>query len=92
MRSIAPRVEGIPGVEEHTFGGSEEFLAMTVARVPTISKHQVHDQVTRWTPTPDERRRLAEGEDVFVHILVSAHSRDIVPHRVTVGYVGPSTV
>ena len=61
MRPIAPRT----GAPEVTFAEEqEEYMPLTVA------VHRYGDGpcvlLTRWTLTPDERERIAAGEDVYV--------------------------
>lgn len=62
MRPIAPRL----GVGEELTVAEEqpEFSPMTVARVP-ITDGTV-EVVGRWTLTPEERHRIATGEDIYI--------------------------
>lgn len=62
MRPIAPRLnvgEEITVAEEQP-----QFKPLTMARVPIEGGG--HYMVARWTLTPDERQRIAAGEDIYV--------------------------
>jgi hypothetical protein len=39
--------------------------------------------ITRWSPTPEERRRILEGEDVYLTVLT--FNKPIQPQLVTIG-------
>lgn len=59
-------------------------LALGEPIVLSLAQHSpgLLEVATRWRPTDAERRRLAEGEDVYVVFLTQ---RDIPIHRVCVG-------
>lgn len=63
MRPIAPRLGDI--AEEITVAEEqEEFKPLTMARVPVEGGGFY--MFARWTLTPEERRRVAAGEDIYV--------------------------
>ena len=61
MRAIAPRT----GAPEVTVAEEQpEYLPITVAMYE--DEHGAVYRVTRWTFSPEERERIARGEDVYV--------------------------
>lgn len=78
MHGVSPNL----GYAEDTFTPSVELGA------PMILAHAPHEPtglvqvVTRWAPTDAERRRLAEGEDVYVVFVCDG---TVALHDVRVG-------
>lgn len=76
MRMIAPRT----GAPEITVAEDQpEYLALTAA---------VYDNtlLTRWTFTPEERARIAAGEDLYLGVMT--FGRPLQPLSVQVGAEG----
>jgi hypothetical protein len=63
MRSIAPRT-GAP--EVHVARDQEEYLEICAALYEVDG---IPALLTRWTFTEEERRRIAEGEDLYLGVL-----------------------
>ncbi len=70
MRSIAPRT----GAPEITLGEEQEdYRPLTVASY--VFKKKKEDPggsegfLTRWSPNAEERKRIADGEDIYVMSL-----------------------
>lgn len=65
MRMIAPRT----GAHEITLAEEQpEYMPLTAA-VYHHAEMQSPVLLTRWTFTPEERRRIAKGEDVYIGVL-----------------------
>lgn len=66
MRSVAPR---LPGCEEITVAEDQpEYCPITIAVVEPPSGFPAGGRIllARFTLTPDERQRIAAGEDLYV--------------------------
>ena len=66
MRSVAPR---IPGTEERTVAEDQmEYLPITVAILDPPPSFPPEGRIilARFTLTPEERARIAAGEDLYV--------------------------
>lgn len=79
MRTIAPRIDGadeyVIAEDQHT------YMPVTACNVifaddPTIVR------ILRWTFTPEEREKVAKGEDIYFGTL--AHI-PLMPHWLRVG-------
>lgn len=81
MRAIAPRT----GAPEQTV--AEEQLEY---KPITVCLYQQPDEsivvLTRWTFSPEERKRVAEGEDIYVALLTDGDGMN--PINVQVGPEG----
>jgi hypothetical protein len=64
MRPIAPRLNHPAADELSVAEEQEEFKTITMARV--AYGDGTHAMVGRWTLTPEERKRVADGEDIYV--------------------------
>jgi hypothetical protein len=78
VRPIAPRIEG---AEEYTI--AEDQLEFS----PIVACHIQYpggriDRICRWTFTPEERARIAAGEDIY---FGTPASLQLIPHYLTVG-------
>ena len=79
MRAIAPR---IPDAGEVTFSEEQpEYKPITVALRGNSNYPSGTEIVTRWTFSPDERRRVADGADIFVSQL--SFGKPMTPLNVT---------
>ena len=85
MRMIGPRT----GHEEITVAEDQlQYLPITVNRFTQADGSVII--LTRWQPTPDERQRIANGEDLYVGQL--NFGGGMTPMMVNVGvpsYVPP---
>lgn len=80
MRPIAPRIDG---AEEITIAENQhEYMTITGALVRYEDAPGRIDIVTRWTFTPEERRRIANGEDIYLGVV----GVSMVPHWLKVGF------
>lgn len=62
MRTIAPRIGEAP---EITLAENQlEYMPLVAAVFDRVDRSQV--LVTRWSPDDEERRRIANGEDIYV--------------------------
>lgn len=64
MRPVAPRLGESVSVEVTVAEEQDEFMTITMARV--LHADGTHSMVGRWTLTPEERQRVAAGEDIYV--------------------------
>jgi len=59
----------------HTFAAPPEMdqdvqqLPVMVGKQPLPSGKNALALVSRWTPTPDEREAIANGDDIYLHVL-----------------------
>jgi hypothetical protein len=75
MRPVAPRLRD--DIEELAVAEEQpEFKPLTMARV--ICDDRSTMMVARWTFTPEERRRICKGEDVYV-----SFPEHTFPHQLT---------
>jgi hypothetical protein len=78
VRPIAPRIDG---ADEITIAEEqEEFMPITAAIVQFSDSVQ---RVCRWTFTPEERARIAAGEDIYFGTPASIQ---LTPHWLQVGF------
>ncbi len=62
MRTIAPRIGEAP---EITLAENQlEYMTLVAAVFDRVDRSQV--LVTRWSPDDEERKRIADGEDIYV--------------------------
>jgi hypothetical protein len=83
MRSIAPR---IGGAEEHTYAEDQLEYAPIAGALVQYSDGQMH-RVCRWTFTPEERRQIADGEDIYFGTPAGVR---LTPHYLQVGFTAPT--
>lgn len=62
MRPVAPRIDGLD--ETMIAEDQHEFMTLAVARTEDVDGDVC--TVTRWKPTQEERREIAEGRDIFI--------------------------
>jgi len=79
MRAIAPRIDGS---DEITIAEEQLEYAPIVAALVRYRDGQVH-RVCRWTFSPEERRRIADGEDVYFGTPAGI---PLTPHYLQVGF------
>lgn len=80
MRPVAPRT----GAEERTFAeDQEEYLPVTVAIYPDFLGEGTRGLLWRYTLTPEERQRVAAGEDIYIMHL--NFNEPLTPQQASVG-------
>ena len=79
MRPIAPRIDG--AVEITIAEDQHEYATITAA----IVQHSDGDstRVCRWTFTPEERAKIAAGEDIYFGTIAGI---PLMPHWLSVGF------
>lgn len=78
MRPIAPR---IPGAEEFTIAEDQhEFMPVTACLIQTVDGAVY--RIIRWTFTPEERTKIAAGEDIYIG---TPANQLLQPHWVVTG-------
>ena len=81
MRAIAPR---IGKAEEVTLAENQlEYMPLVAAVFDRLRGGKTY--VTRWTPTDDERKRIAKGEDIYVAQFLPTNETLFMPMRVDCG-------
>lgn len=76
MRPIAPRLPDDVAEEITVAEDQHEYMTITAARVRHTDG--THSMYCRWTLTPEERRRVAAGEDIYL-----AFPERVAPHSVS---------
>ncbi len=80
MRPVSPDIEG---VDEHVIAEEQlEFMPISAAYVTFNDDPQVH-RICRWTFTPEERAKIAVGEDIYFGTLAD---NLLMPHWLRVGF------
>ena len=79
MRSVAPRIEG---ADEFTIAEDQLEYMPIVACLVQFSDGTTA-RVCRWTFTPEERQRIASGEDLYFGTPAGVQ---LTPHWFTVGF------
>ena len=81
MEIVDPRVNPalVPEGSRASVYGTEqpEYHDLPAIHLPS------GDVITRWAPTDDERRRLFEGEDLY--LTIKTHNNPLQPVMLTVG-------
>ncbi len=78
MRPIAPRIEGAD-----EFVIAEEQLEYMPVTACLVQFDDELSRVCRWTFTPEERERIAAGEDLYFGTVASC---PLIPHWFKVGF------
>ncbi len=78
MRTIAPRIEG---AEEFTIAEEQPEYMPVVACLVQFGDGSIV-RILRWTFNPEERQRIAAGEDIFFGTPASIQ---LTPHWLRVG-------
>ena len=79
MRSVSPRIDG---ADEFVIAEDQlEFLPVVACLVRYEDGAVI--RVIRYTLTPEERKKITEGEDLYFH---TPASQLLQPHSLSVGF------
>lgn len=79
MRTVAPRINGA----EEFIIAEDQLDYMPVAACLVQYNDGPIQRIIRWTFTPEERKRIAEGEDIYFGTIAEHR---LMPHWLNVGF------
>lgn len=79
MRPVAPRIEGL----DEVMAGEDQHEYKPLAAAFQEHADGTFSRVCRWTMSPEERDRIAGGEDIY---FITPAILPLTPHSLHVGY------